>query len=81
MLIEDFLNTLVAGLLWISLLGIGLYILLLVFTLGARVVVFSKKSIDPIEAIRPKKKKKRMADDYIKDSIESSQDYRDITGL
>jgi len=81
MLIDDFIETLVTGLLWISLISIALYIVLLVFTLGARVVVFSKKSIDPIEAIRPKKKKKRTGADYIQDSLESNEDYRKITGL
>ena len=81
MLIEDFLETLVTGLLWISLIGISLFIVLFVFTLGARVVVFSKKSIDPIEAIKPKRKKKRTGADYIKDSLESNEDYEKITGL
>ena len=81
MLIEDFLKTLVTSLLSISLIGITLFIVLFVFTLGARVVVFSKKSIDPIEAIKPKRKKNRTGADYIKDSLESNEDYREITGL
>lgn len=81
MLIDDFLEKLVSGLLWIGLIIIASYILLIFFTLGARVVFFSRKSIDPIEAIKPKKKKKRTGADYIQDSLESNEDYRNITGL
>ena len=81
MLIENFIEILVTGLLWIGLIIISSYTVLIFFTLGARVVVFSKQNIDPIEAIKPKKKKKRTGADYIQDSLESNEDYRKITGL